>query len=203
MRVITLTPDKFTGHCHRLETLSQGFHPDLIVTIATGGDFVGAEMFKAIPHVSVRLQRPSTAKKRGLMMNLIRHLPRFLKDRLRIAESIYLSRKRSSSMESSTISKEESANLITESVKDAVADAQRILIVDDAVDSGVTLSKVVEALKGIRAEADSNSQHDEADRSRKIATAVITVTTGNPVIQPTYTLYNDRTLIRFPWSADN
>lgn len=68
-------------------------------------------------------------------------------------------------------------------------DAQNILIVDDAVDSGATLLAVVEAVRIDMPGAEVRS-------------AVITQTTPSPVITPDYTLYNNRTLIRFPWSMD-
>ena len=33
--------------------------------------------------------------------------------------------------------------------------------------------------------------------------AVVTVTSVKPLIMPDYFLYNNRTLVRFPWSIDN
>ncbi len=208
MTVKTLTQTQFVATCHKLEALTQGFHPDLVLTIATGGDYVGAVIHPTVPHVSIKLQRPTTKRKQGKMMNIVRHLPRFLKNWLRIAESLYLSsplnpsRPRNPSqpspdspsspgaLASLPYPKSELASLLSDDVKAAVTSAHRILIVDDAVDSGQTLHKIVTAIR-------THSPH------AIIATAVITVTTKNPLITPDYTLYNNRTLIRFPWSADN
>lgn len=218
MRVKTLSQKDFTAHCRRLEERAAVFAPDLIVTIATGGDYVGAGMFASVPHVSVRLQRPSTAKKRSPLMSIVRRLPRFMRDWLRIAEALWLSRSAShrklpSSPLSSTATTslpdsetrigselsilnqsdghgDNMSGLLSKSVREVVSKAGRILIVDDAVDSGATLLRVAETLRSASPEA-------------QIASAVITVTTRNPAIKPDYTLYNDRTLIRFPWSADN
>lgn len=66
----------------------------------------------------------------------------------------------------------------------------RILIVDDAVDSGFTLADVVENIKAHTNGAD-------------IRTAVITVTRKSAIIKPTYCLYRNSLLVRFPWSLDS
>ena len=110
MRVKTLSPKDFTEHCRLLEERAAMFAPDLIVTIATGGDYVGAEMFETMPHVSVRLQRPSTAKKRDWIMSIVRCLPRFLRDWLRIAEAYYLSLTTSPSQPNSSTSSQPSSS---------------------------------------------------------------------------------------------
>jgi hypoxanthine phosphoribosyltransferase len=64
-----------------------------------------------------------------------------------------------------------------------------LLIVDDAVDTGATLSQVIDA---VRRHAPSGS---------RVRSAVITVTTDWPLIRPDFTLFN-RQLCRFPWSMD-
>lgn len=64
-----------------------------------------------------------------------------------------------------------------------------MLLVDDAVDSGTTMLRVAEALRCGNPEIE-------------LRTAVITVTTAAPLLRPDYTIYDDRTLIRFPWSMD-
>ena len=64
---------------------------------------------------------------------------------------------------------------------------RKVLIVDDAVDSGATMLAVAEALR-------------EANPEAEIRTAAITVTTPKPLITPDYSMYKD--LIRFPWSMD-
>lgn len=64
-KVITLDADKFGNECERLENMviRSGFNPDFIISILTGGLYVGESIFPDVPHVSVKLQRPSTAKK--------------------------------------------------------------------------------------------------------------------------------------------
>ena len=66
---------------------------------------------------------------------------------------------------------------------------QRILVADDAVDSGVTLGTV---LRHLRAVCPSGTE---------IRTAAITQTLEKPMARPDYALFHG-TLCRFPWSFD-
>lgn len=181
MRVITLTPDNFVSHCQILESKSQSFAPDLLITIARGGDYVGANMFADVKHVSVSLQRPTTkTKERGVFFkHIIIHTPLWFRNMLRIVESTLLN-----------VRKREIDNVaLPPDVVDAISCATRILVVDDAVDSGNTLAAIVNAIN-------NNANY------KKVASAVITVTKRKPIIVPDYTLYNNSTLVRFPWSLD-
>lgn len=65
----------------------------------------------------------------------------------------------------------------------------RILVVDDAVDSGATLRTVIATIRSTWPDAE-------------IRSAVLTVTRSRPLILPDYTLYPRGTLLRFPWSLD-
>ena len=65
----------------------------------------------------------------------------------------------------------------------------RLLVVDDAVDSGVTLATVIDLLR--------NTCPDRTE----IRSAVITVTLEEPRAEPDYALYRG-VLCRFPWSFD-
>jgi len=67
--------------------------------------------------------------------------------------------------------------------------AQRVLVVDDAVDSGVTLATVLRLLR-------ESSPPDTQFRS-----AVVTVTLAQPLAEPDFVLYRG-VLCRFPWSFD-
>lgn len=70
-------------------------------------------------------------------------------------------------------------------VPDALEDHKQLLVVCDVVDSGATLASVMAAL---------------GDRCRAAAISITSVRT--PIIRPHYYIYNDHTLIRFPWSVD-
>jgi hypoxanthine phosphoribosyltransferase len=65
----------------------------------------------------------------------------------------------------------------------------RVLVVDDAIDSGATMATVVEQLR------------DAVGDGGEVRTAVLTITTRTAVFQPDFTLYR-QTLCRFPWSHD-
>ena len=64
-----------------------------------------------------------------------------------------------------------------------------ILVIDDAIDSGDTLSAIASTLRHRNPEA-------------TVCIAVMTETTADPCIRANYALYRNRTLIRFPWSND-
>ena len=65
----------------------------------------------------------------------------------------------------------------------------KILIVDDAVDSGYTLKAVLDKVK------------ENVKNESKIFSLAAVVTNKEACIWPDYTLYSD-VLIRFPWSLD-
>lgn len=178
--VKTLDRSGFPLVCRQLEeaVTASGFRPDAVLSIATGGVFVGELMFEGIPHLQTRLQRPSTKAKGGFVKQLVKQLPRCIQNWLRIAESAFLG----------IIPHPETAPANV-ALPD-LSHYRRILIVDDAVDSGATLKAVCLAVA---------SRHETAE----IKTAAVTQTTLNPLIKPDFTVFNNKTLIRFPWSMDN
>jgi len=184
MKVVTLDNESLSAACVRLEEKSAEFMPDLVLGIASGGEEVARRMFLSLPHAVVRCRRPGSEKKdrSPFLFRLIRALPRTVRDWLRIAEARWLSarggRPDSRRVECSAEDRK------------AIAGASRILVVDDAVDSGATLAAVVEMLGA------------DGCNKKEVASAVLTVTTANPAARPDYTLYDNRTLLRFPWSKD-
>lgn len=174
MRVITLNKTDFTDACQRLEDKCRPFAPDLVIGIATGGAVIAEKIFPEVRHLTVSARRPSSTRKDRLtpLMCVVRKLPVPIKNIMRMAESRILSFRRPVPPELEPID---------------TGNAKRILVVDDAVDSGATLSGVLSA---IRTEG-------------TVKSAVITVTTSRPIIKPDLSLYNNNTLIRFPWSLDN
>lgn len=195
MQVITLTSDKFERECGRLAMLVAGNHPkafDAAVAIRTGGVWVADSMSRALHKgyfgemIDVTLQRPSTKKKEGLIDKLLPHLPIPVLDLMRMAEAQALNI-------SHRISK--TAPLPEVTIPNRLAailserEAPEILIIDDAVDSGVTLAAVRRAIASTNPAA-------------KVKSAVITVTTDHPRLRPDFSLYSNHTLIRFPWSKD-
>lgn len=184
MRVLTLHRAAFLGHCQRLEHLVADYDPDLVVAVARGGVYVAEHMFRQSHHVTVDCQRQTTAVKRRLhaLFAVVRLLPLWLRNRLRMAEARRLSRKHTGQPASVTLDSEVTA---------AVQRARRVLVVDDAIDSGATMAGVLNAISAI------------SGPDNKVRTAVITVTTRQPLVTPDYAIYGDGdVLVRFPWSED-
>lgn len=179
-KVRTLDAETFRCECHRLEReVCKDFSPDLVVGIANGGVHVAAEMFDGVSHEQVKSQRPGTRKKeqKEWLFGILRRMPHFVSDVLRVVEAWRVSRSKPS------------AKLRSVTVPDEVSNYQRILVVDDACDTGHTLRDVMSAVRSKAPDAELQS-------------AVITVTCYKPVIMPDYFLYHNQTLIRFPWSKD-
>lgn len=177
MRVITLDEALLRQHCKVLqEQIEAVYHPDLIIGIATGGVKVAEYMFGDVPHITVTCRRPSTKTKENAegVMCIVRCLPVSVRNFMRMVEAFIM-----------RIRKKEQV-LSVEFLEEAMPEAKRVLVVDDAVDSGRTLKSVLEALNG----------------GPEVRSATITITTSSPYVAPDYYLYNDKTLIRFPWSKD-
>lgn len=179
MKVITLDTATFVDACHALEDMAATFAPDIVVGIAHGGVEVARNMFDKLPHVTVDAHRPSTSVKNShpRLMACIKRLPRWAKNTLRILENRILT------------SKKPGVPVVSFNPS-ALAGFRRILVVDDAVDSGSTARTVLDVLGSLPG-------------SPSTALAVITVTTRNPITNADFALYRNGTLIRFPWSMDN
>lgn len=191
MKVATLSGNAFEEHARVLahviqENCTSGF--DLFVGIRRGGAFVADALMKYLPENyctlrrDVTLQRVSTKRKTGFVEKILHRLPYPVLDWMRILESRFLS-----------AGKEVvEPRLWMPSEKDRLPENDKvgkILVVDDAIDSGATLAGVVEGLKKIYPDSE-------------IKTAVMTVTTSSPLILPDWTVYKTGVLLRFPWSAD-
>ncbi len=189
MRVVTFDTKAFGDACRSLgrQAEAAGFVPQLIVGIRRGGEYVAWEIRQCFPEsrlASVSLQRPSTGTKSRcgpLLRSFLRYMPRRILDLMRIIEARWLSKPHKNTVPAEPL--ELPSTLCG-------LGTGRVLLVDDAVDSGATMLRVIEALRR------ENPQID-------LRTAAITVTTSSPVVQPDYSIYNNLTLIRFPWSIDS
>ncbi len=190
MKVITLHTDEFESKCRELSRLvgGSGTAYNFIVGIATGGDHVGRILAAELSaghdsqYITVVARRPSTRHKTRFVESVLKMLPRRLNDRLRIIEAKLLSSRKKPNHIDVEISTSDRQTI-------ASASAPKILVVDDAVDSGATMLHVTEKLLDINPEASVN-------------TAAITQTTSKPVVNVDFALYRNNTLIRFPWSKD-
>lgn len=189
MKVETLNEDKFNEVSLALyEQVLEDFIPDIVVSIATGGDYIAQKIQQKYNTecFSVKKQRKSTKQKNSIIGNmafkLILKLPMPFLNMLRNVEHWFLMRK----LKNISIGCVEPFNLEDFSGQ---LENKTVLIVDDALDSGITMASVK---KGIE---------NATGVGGTVRTAVIVQTTTNPVIEADYKFYHS-CLVRFPWSKD-
>lgn len=167
-----------------------GYTPTHYVAIARAGVHVVDSMGVVGGNIQrVRVSRPSTPgkQKSKVISMLLLKVPYSITNIVRRIEHFWLNTKR--------ISKNEEANsdVMASLVKHFSAmdypEGSKVLVVDDAVDSGNTLSIVKRTLNEVFGDA------------IQVRTAVIVVTTKSPQEFPDYYLMRDK-LCRFPWSSD-
>lgn len=193
--MLTLNPEAFDAHAVRLaEAVENGSatYYDAIVGIRRGGSIVCDAFLHHFPtrrygaRYDITLQRPSTKRKEGHFGKLLKHLPYPILDGMRIAESfmLFLLKKMKANRKTPNVA-------IPEGLAATLTQKRcpEILLIDDAIDSGDTLKAIIDALK-------------IANPDATVSTAVITETTSQPRVRANYTLYRNRTLIRFPWAND-
>ena len=193
MRVETLDPVALKRTARELYAKAEAdFHPQIVIGVRTGGYHI-ADLMQDGFQPGVRLleatcRRPGTARKSksSLFKRTLKLLPRGINNRLRLFEHRMLIRKGMAEASERIIPENELAAI---EVALRGLDAARILVVDDAVDSGSTLLTVTRKVGAI------------ASAHATIRTAAVTVTTKTPLIQPDYVIYRD-VLCRFPWSFD-
>lgn len=165
------------GQQLRFKVESSGFVPDLVIGVPNGGVRIAVNVFDKYPQASMALERaPKGGFKRSLS-GFIKLLPLFMRDWIRILEAHALVRK-SGHMSNTQIV-----------FPQIDGDVRRVLFVDDAVDSGATLKAVM----------DSFSRQYPSIQAKS---AVITITGTETSYRPDYYLFDNRTLIRLPWSID-
>lgn len=191
MRVITLPEPAFREACHLLADRINAAGKDyaLAVGVITGGARVADHLLPWLAPVEredILFQRPGTARKDAnpLIFRILRKLPRFVSNWMRMAESEYLSR-----TSRRVVSRHPEISSGMEQKIKNISPGGSVLVIDDSVDTGATVASVLDALRKINPEIN-------------FEVAAITVTMHNPMVTPDFTLYPARTLIRFPWSKD-
>lgn len=190
LTVQTLTDTAFDAACTELmDQVERAYAPTLLVGIRTGGLVVAEAMARAIPVAPLTCRRPGTGAKARLpsLARAVSALPRPVTDALRIAELRLSAGRRRARAPAQTVHPKE-ADAIATRVRAGPAN-QRLLVVDDAVDSGVTLAAVLRTLRQLCPE------------DTEIRSAVVTVTLDRPLVQPDFALHRG-VLCRFPWSLD-
>ena len=192
--LLTLGQSEFETACAALmRGVEQDYEPTLVVGIRTGGLVVADAMAGAasasLPILPVTCRRATTGAKSRipLFRAALGTLPRPAVDLLRRFEHRLSATARAHQRRPQLIDHDE-IKVIADWLARRAAQ-QRILVADDAVDSGVTLGTV---LRHLRAVCPSGTE---------IRTAAITQTLDKPMTRPDYALFHG-TLCRFPWSFD-
>lgn len=198
MRVITLDQARFGQACRDLwSTATADGRPDILLGIRTGGYAVAQAMLDGTNGEDVVLlpitrRRASTAAKNNnpWVGATLRRLPYFVTDRIRVLEHRVLSGRRAMEKASETTGQWEADPAEGAALAEALAKRlhAKILIVDDALDTGATLRAVHALVSSLAPTADVRS-------------AVLVTTTKTPLIKATNSLYTN-VLCRFPWSHD-
>jgi hypoxanthine phosphoribosyltransferase len=193
--VVSLDRKSFDEVCAELmRHVNRDRRPDVLIGIRTGGLVVAESMAKAaggdLPVLAVTCRRPSSRHKpkSSTVRRLVANLPRPVLDQLRVMEHALLMR-RAPPPPRGQFHFGESELERLEAWVAAAGECPSLLIVDDAVDSGTTLSVVLDAVQR------------RVPRTATVRSAAITVTTERPLALPDYALYH-RQLCRFPWSLD-
>lgn len=193
-RVITVSERELKKLATQLLDLmvADGFSPDVLIGIANGGAHVVGALpnDRYINQFTCRLQRPSTAFKdrASIGQRIVGALPYRVTDLLRVAED-RLAQRGSVTLPVAPPSLDESLRIAARAIcEDGL---RNIAVVDDAVDSGGTLVRVVGALRELLP--------PDAD----VRTAVITRTRrpDQTLLEPDYFLF-ESTLCRFHWAPD-
>jgi uncharacterized protein len=194
LAVRTLTgPDFATACAELMQQVELSYAPTLLIGVRTGGLVVAEAMAGAVaggvPVAPLTCRRAATGAKARLpfLARTLSALPRPVTDTLRVAELRLSAGRRRARAPAQAVDQVE-AEAIAARVR-AGPGGERLLVVDDAVDSGVTLGAVLRVLRGLCPEA------------TEIRSAVVTVTLDSPLVQPDFALHRG-VLCRFPWSFD-
>ena len=192
--VCTLHQPAFDSACAELMRLVEvDYGPILVVGIRTGGLVVAQSMIRAastpLPVLALTCRRELTQVKSRLkpVRRLLSALPQPAANLLRRVEHRLITapsahRKRPRQIDRTEV--ETIGAYVTR-----LPEPTKILVIDDAVDSGATLATALQVLRNV------------CLPGTEIRSAVITQTLDHPIVRPDYVLHRG-TLCRFPWSFD-
>lgn len=194
-KVKTFTPEELTNALLVLweQVQESGFYPEAVVGIASGGtkctsllaSKVDIKIYECV------LRRPSTATKQKIpVTRFLRYVPYFITDILRVIEDRRLERSTNNGVKLAASDRSVLDTHCERIASDIRSQGMsRVLIVDDAVDSGHTLHAVKSRLAAAMGDG------------CEVRTAVVTTTRESCLERPDYS-FLQRTLCRFPWSFD-
>lgn len=202
MKIKTIVGKKFDELCFELASniIDSNYNPDIVIGIKNGGDVVGKKVFKYLKMSNSRLKYFSISTRHKSTNNFekinlgkfLQYIPNFLLNIIRIVQIITYEKlfdwfkfKRKYDID---------YNIDKELIHLMHLGNKKILIIDDAIDSGLTMQYTLSNIK-------IKGLPRPRKKSNEIKIAVATVTYSNPIIKPDYQLYN-KTIIRFPWALD-
>lgn len=182
VRDVTLSQLKEMSGTLACQIFKSGYRPELVVAVGSGGIIPGLLVFNELERLYspsdiefVQLKKTGKQTQGRVISRILKRFPTAFLNVLRIF----------SLRAKSYIPQKEfkvSEKLISAAYKS-------ILIVDDAVDSGKTLSSIIRKIK-----------RDNIDC--EIKTAVLTVTMSDLESYPDYRLFNNGIILRMPWARD-
>ena len=184
MRIVTLDQNSLDECCRKLsqQILDSGYKPNLLIGVKNGGTVIAEKIFSNLSLPDCHLDfchpvRSISKQKKSFFKNNLRILPTFVLNWMRILEYKFI------------FSGKGRKQFVKIELSEKISEYNDILLVDDAVDSGASLNELIRHIKTINPEA-------------IVRSAVLTVTSNNPVHNPDYFIFKEKTLLRFPWSAD-
>ena len=192
--VTTLHQSAFDSACAELMQLVEAdYSPTLLVGIRTGGLVVAQSMIRTattpLPVLALTCRRELTKVKSRLkqVRALLSAVPQPVANLLRHVEHRLITAPRACRARLRQVDHCEAETIGT--CVATLSSLARILVNDDAVDSGATLATALQVLR------------DVCPPGTEMRSAAITQTLDRPMVRPDYVLHRG-TLCRFPWSFD-
>lgn len=193
MNVLTLNDSDFEKACALLAAkIPDAGELTALVGVRSGGVRVAKIIFDVLvkqndnlKYYEVGASRGTTpAKKSYIAKVLFKYMPYLFLDALRLSEHYYVSLKLKFSSDTNR------SICLDDDLVDYLshASAGKLVVIDDALDSGATVKELLDKFLSINPDIKYN-------------VAVLVVTQKKPLIHPDLSLYQN-VLLRFPWSGD-
>lgn len=194
MKIITLNNAGLDWQTRELAAKVSEAHPepyDVILSVKKGGSYVAKSFLKFFPAKSmgsygeIDLNRPRSMYRKPRLVRVLPHIPLWILNTCRYAQALWLKlRQQISEPKAPAVTLPEGICHKVNSVE-----VPEILLIDDTVDTGKTMRGIVNAVMA-------------ANPKARVQVLTITVTTASPIVMADYYVYDNDTLVRFPWSRD-
>lgn len=203
MELINCLGKDFEDACFNLasEIISDDYIPDVVIGVAKGGAKVSLPIYNYlkvsnpnIKYCEVMIQRPCTVFMKYIgIKNIFKFMPNICLDWLRKI-TIYIHEFIYDHFNKGEFKRKGHVYIPQDILYYIHHNNSKILIIDDAIDSGSTLTIINNYIN-------STFVGPALKYNTQIRYAVLTTTYKNPIIKPNYCLYN-RLILRFPWAFD-